>query len=157
MVRTTEDVESTINEYGDTVFKIALSHVKDYATAEDISQNVFIKYMLGKTMYNDENHKKAWLIRVTINDCKKHFRSFWNKNRAELSDVAVETNDLNEEVFCAVMSLPIKYRIGIHLYYYEELSIKEISKILKRKENTIMSDLHRARKILRKKLGDNYG
>lgn len=62
MVRTTEDIETTINEYGDTVFKIALSYVKDYAAAEDISQNVFIKYMSDKTMYKDENHKKAWLI-----------------------------------------------------------------------------------------------
>lgn len=160
MVRTKEELENVIEAYSDMVLKISLSYVRDYDTAEDITQNVFVKYMTEEKRFESEKHVKAWLLRVAINECKKHFRSYWNSRRSEFpsSEPAAgkQVGDYSE-VLEAVYRLPMKYRVCIHLYYYEELSIKEISSLLGRKENTVMSDLYRARQILKKVLEEDYG
>lgn len=160
MVRTNEELENVIETYGDMVLKLSLSYVRDYDTAEDITQNVFVKYMIEEKQFESGEHVKAWLLRVTINECKKHFRSYWNSRRGDFPSEGLVDGKMTEdyrEVLEAVYSLPMKYRACIHLYYYEELSIKEISSLLGRKENTIMSDLHRARKILKEVLEEDYG
>lgn len=155
-VRTQENITDTIEKYSDTLFKVALSYTKDKATAEDILQDVLIKYMTGPTEFHDEEHKKAWLLRVTINECKKFFRSIWNVRKIPLEDIYTFEEPERHAVFYAVMELPVKYRIIIHFYYYEELSVKEISKILKLNENTITSRLYRGRKILKEVLEVEY-
>ncbi len=155
-VRTQRNIIETIERYSDTIFKVALSYTKDKATAEDILQDVLIKYMTDNTEFHEEEHKKAWLLRVTINECKKFFRSIWNVRKIPLEDIYTFEKPERHAVFFAVMELPIKYRIVIHLFYYEEMSIKEISNILKMNENTIMSRLHRGRKILKEVLEVEY-
>lgn len=160
MVRTKEELENVIEAYSDMVLKISLSYVRDYDTAEDITQNVFVKYMTEEKRFESEKHVKAWLLRVAINECKKHFRSYWNSRRSEFPSsepAAGKQVEDYSEVLEAVYRLPMKYRVCIHLYYYEELSIKEISSLLGRKENTVMSDLYRARQILKKVLEEDYG
>ncbi len=154
-----------ITKYSDTVFKLAFVYVKNRSTAEDISQNVFIKYMeSADKCFESDEHLKAWLLRVTINECKKNFRSLWTRktdlySTDELSmlvNTPVQT-ECYEPLLEALMKLPKKYNLVIHLYYYEELSIKEISSMLHRKENTVMSDIHRARGLIKEYLEDrNY-
>ena len=61
--------------------------MKDKATAEDILQDVLIKYMTDATKFQGEEHKKAWLIRVTINECKRFFRSVWSARKIPLEDI----------------------------------------------------------------------
>jgi RNA polymerase sigma factor, sigma-70 family len=154
IVREKGDVESVIEQYTDTIFKIAYSYTKSREVAEDVMQNVFINYMTSDYTFNDNEHQKAWFIRVTINECKKYFRSLkyqWEKPSIEV----FEPNE-KHDMYYAVMGLPQKYKIVIHLYYYEQFSIKEISGILQKKENTIMSLLHRARQRLRKIMEEDY-
>lgn len=155
-VRTNNEIELTINRYSNSLFKVALSYTKDNATAEDVLQDVLIKYMTETIAFNGEEHKKAWLLRVTINECKKLFRSVWNTRKVPLEDIYTFEDPQKHEVFYAVMGLPVNYRIIIHLYYYEELSVKEISDILKLNENTITSRLYRGRKLLKKVLEVEY-
>lgn len=160
MVRTNEDLENVIEAYSDMLLKLSLSYVRDYDTAEDITQNVLVKYMTEDKAFESEEHVKAWLLRVAVNECKKHFRSYWYSRRSEFPSEEPGDEKHREdysEVLEAVYRLPIKYRECIHLYYYEELSVKEISSLLGKKENTIMSDLYRARKILKKVLEEHYG
>ncbi len=155
MVRTKEDIETVIELYGDSVFKLAFSIIKDYASAEDIAQNVFIKYMQEKKEFQDLEHQKAWLLRTAINECKMHLRYYWNSKRVEFpSGCEMADNDMADDnsLLDIVMSLPRKYREAIHLYYYEELSIKEIAAILKKKESTIKTNLRRGKQLLKKKL-----
>ena len=156
-IRSQENVVQTIKQYTNTVFKIAMAYTKDKATSDDILQDVFLKYMMDPTEFCDEEHKKAWLIRVTINECKKFYRSIWNARRIPLEDVyPFNDNTDKHSVFYAVMDLPTKYRTVIHLYYYEDLSVKEISDALNMKENTVMSLLYRARKLLKNVLEVEY-
>lgn len=155
-VRTQDEIIQTIEQYSNTIFKVALSYTKGKAVAEDVMQDVLIKYMTNSTVFKDEEHKKAWLIRVTINECKQFFRSIWNARRIPLEDIYEFNTPERDIAFYAVMDLPIKYRIVIHLYYYEEMSVKEISRALKLNENTIRSRLHRARKMLKDVLEVEY-
>lgn len=158
-MRTEAEMNQIICTYGDLIFKLALSYVKDYATAEDILQTVFLKYMLQEKVFEELQHEKAWLIRVTINECKMHYRLYWNSRRDPLLEsMQVENmqDDLGNDVTLAVMKLPVKYRVVVHLHYYEEYSVKEIAEILGKKENTVLSLLFRARKKLKKELENYY-
>lgn len=150
--RTDPDLSETILTFSDMLFRIALSFTKDSTASEDIIQDVFLHYMTDGTLFLDQEHKKAWLIRVTVNECKKYHRSVWNRKRIPLEDIYPFETEEKHEVFYLVMSLPAKYRILIHLYYYEGLSVKEISSLLQLKESTIQSRLFRARKKLRKEM-----
>lgn len=155
-VRTNQDIVETLNQYANSLFKVALSYTKDKATAEDILQDVMIKYITEPKEFNNEEHKKAWLLRVTINECKKLFRSIWNARKEPLEDIYTIEDPEKHEVFYAVMELPMNYRVLIHLFYYEGMSVKEISHILRLNENTVTSRLHRGRKLLRKVLEVEY-
>ncbi len=154
--RNQEDINYVIEKYSDTIYKVALSLTKDSEISKDILQDVLIKYMLDPTCFNGDEHKKAWLLRVTINECKKFFRTIWNKRRIPLEDIYCFNDREKHEVFYAIMDLPKKYRIIMHLYYYERLSVKDISNALNIKENTIMSLLYRGRKILKNILEVEY-
>lgn len=152
--RETHDIENIIEKFANIIFKIAYSYTNNKETSEDIMQNVFIKYMTSDYIFHDFEHKKAWIIRVTINECKKSFRRF-NYQLNRIINVTSESVE-KHNVYYAVMDLPQKYRVVIHLYYYEQLSIKEISEILQKKENTIISLLYRARQKLKKILEVDY-
>lgn len=156
-VRAQNEVEEIIEQYSNMIFKIAISYTKDKTTSEDILQDVLIKYMTAKIEFHDEEHTKAWLIRVTINECKQLFRSIWNIRRLPLEDIYSFEDPEKHEVFYAVMDLPTKYRVIVHLYYYEEMSVKEIGRVMKLNLNTITSRLHRGRQMLKKRLEEEYG
>lgn len=151
-----EDVRDIVERYSDMVYKIALSYTRDKTVAEDILQEVLIKYMTASHEFRDEEHKKAWIIRVTVNECNRYFRSAWNRKKLPLEDIYSFDDPEKHEVFYAVMELPMKYRIIIHLYYYEELSVKEIAKLMRMKENTVTSRLYRGRKLLKEILEVEY-
>ncbi|MFA9462712.1 MAG: sigma-70 family RNA polymerase sigma factor [Velocimicrobium sp.] len=155
-IRSEADTTAVIKQYSDTLFKIALSYTRCQATAEDILQETFLKYMQCQIEFETAEHKKAWLIRVVINESKKFFRLFWNSKRIPLEDIYSFEIQEHHEIFYAVMNLPKKYRVVIHLFYYEELSVKEISVLLNQKENTVLSWLHRARKMLKKNMEVEY-
>ena len=148
------DIRKLINAYGDTVYKIAFSYCKNRADAEDVYQEVFIKYFQHTELFESNTHEKAWLIRVTINCSKSFLRSSWYKRIIPFEDnqegfVYIEENN---DLLNAVLELPVKYREVIHLYYYEGYSTKEIASALTRRETTIRTQLQRGRDILRLKL-----
>jgi RNA polymerase sigma-70 factor (ECF subfamily) len=155
-VHTQEEVRDIVEQFSDMIYKIALSYTRDKTVAEDILQEVLIKYMTASLEFHDEEHKKAWMIRVTVNECNKYFRSAWNRKKVPLEDIYSFDDPEKHEVFYAVMELPMKYRFIIHLYYYEELSVKEIAKHMRMKENTVTSRLYRGRKLLKEILEVEY-
>ncbi len=153
-----DDINETLQRYSDMVYKLAFARTKNQSDAEDIFQEVFLKYISSGTSFESEEHKKAWLITVTINQSKKLFSSAWIRHRASLADAAeqaVPPLQLADEegVAAAVLKLPAAYRLVIHLFYYEDLSLKQISSILNKKEGTVKSQLNRARALLKKELG----
>lgn len=156
-IRDKLDIEVTAEQFSNTIFKIAFAYTKSKELSEDILQNVLIKYMTSTYEFNDEEHKKAWLIRVTINECKKYFRWLSYRIKNETAGLLNNTEAISHDLYDSVMDLPEKYRIVIHLFYYEELTVKEISAALQMKENTVLSLLHRGRKKLKKILEVDYG
>lgn len=143
-----------LQKYKNTVFRIAYSYCKNKSDAEDISQDVFLKFYTASPSFDNEAEEKAWLIRVTINKCKDLLKSSWHSKRCDKEEIT-ETYTMNEaqsELLEIVLSLPDKYKIVIHLYYYEQYTINEIAKITGKKPSTIQTQLQRGRKLIEKKL-----
>ena len=138
--------------YSDMIYRIAFARTQNKADAEDITQNVFLKYIDSNKRFNDEEHRKAWLLRVAVNCTNDFVKSAHYRNRAPIEDVpdAEVHIEENSEIYHAVQSLPEKYRLAVHLFYYEDMSVAEISALTKIKETTVKSQLSRARDMLRK-------
>lgn len=155
-LRTNDYINEVLCNYSDMVYKLALSQTKNRADADDVFQEVFLSFIKNTKPFQSEEHKKAWLIRVTINRCRKIFRSAWFRRTVSLKEPFSENLqfDMKEksDIYDAVLQLPRKYRTAIHLFYYEEMSIAQISKALSIPESTIKSHLYRARQILKHKL-----
>ncbi len=155
-MRSEAEVNHAVEKYADMIQHICFYHLKNRADAEDVFQNVFLKYMLHDTPFNDDEHEKAWLLRVTINSCKDYLNDFFRRNKIPLEaldEIEAEVPEEHREVLEAVLSLPVKYKDVIYLHYYEGYKTSEIGKILGKKENTVYSLLSRGRKMLKEKLG----
>ena len=145
-----------IEKYFDMVYHLALSQTKDKNHADDVVQEVFLRFVKTDKPFNDEEHAKAWLIRVTINCSKNVFNNSWFKKTEPLSeDIVFETKE-ESDVYYAVAELPVKYRTVIHLFYYEDLSVSQIAEYLKIKQSTVKSQLHRGRELLKSKLKEGF-
>jgi len=146
-----------VEKYFDTVYRLALSQTQDSHRADDVLQEVFVRYIKTDTEFESEEHIKAWLIRVTINCSKSSFTNSWNKKTVPLTEDLTFEIPEQEDLYFAVAKLPKKYRAVIHLFYYEDLSVKEIAQYLKTKETTVKSQLHRGREMLREILEGGAG
>ena len=153
--------EAAIDRYADMVYRLALSQMKNTTDADDLFQEVFVRLVSHIQDLESWEHVKAWLIRVTINCAKKHFAQYWNKNVDYMDEperMADESGgyDLPEEhpVRAAVQKLPPKYRLVIHLYYFEERTVAEIAQLTDQKETTVKSQMHRAREMLKELIGE---
>ncbi len=153
-------------KYKDTIYKLACTYCKDIGQAEDVFQEVFYKYMMHNPRFRDETHEKAWFIRTTINACKDVLKSKWVRTIVPLEDRDAPLEKRNtadneaeqyEALKDAVFSLPERYRLPIHLYYYEEYSVREIGQILHRKESAVQTQLSRGRAMIRRKLEEKEG
>lgn len=128
--------------------KLAFSYLKNMFDAQDIVQEVFIAYIKTAPAFESEEHERAWLLRVTINKCKNHLKH--QKFVSQGEPVHFEQPQTEHiEILSAVMSLPEKYRVPIHLYYYEDMSIAEIAELLHEKATTVGTRLARARTMLK--------
>ena len=154
-MRSEQEVNRAVEQYADTVRRICLVHLKNYADTEDIFQTVFVKYLLHTAPFASPEHEKAWIIRVTINACKDLLRSVFRRRTVPL-DEAAELPAPPEEhraVLQAVQTLPGAYRDVVYLHYYEGYTAPEIAKILGKNVNTIYTRLTRAKGLLRQVLG----
>jgi len=113
-----------------------------------MAQEVFIKFF-KQPIFNDEHHIKQWLIRVTINQCKNHKKSFWQRKTEPISEALQTFDSEQQHMLDELWKLPQNYRNVIYLHHYEGYTISEIAKILNRKENTVGSWLGRAKKKLK--------
>jgi len=148
-------IEESLKEFSDVVYRVARNLVKNEADAQDIYQEVFLrfmKYSINK-QYDSLDHARHWFIRVTIN-CHHTFiernmrREELEKSVYYMKDEPRNYSSLTE----AVQELDEKYRIVVHLFYYEDYRIKEIAAILEENENTIKTRLARAKGLLKSKI-----
>lgn len=160
-----EQVSEMINRNSDMVYRLAFSMVKSVQDAEDVHQEVFIRYIRTNPLFESREHERAWFIRVTTNLCKNLWKSAWRQKMVSM-DSLEETQDgnayvqqsLNEDeelLVETVKRLPFKYRMVVHLFYYEEMSLEEIATALKLKSSNVRTRLTRARKMLREWLKED--
>lgn len=155
-MRSEQEANRAIEQYSDIVRKICMLHLKSHSDTEDIFQTVFLKYVLYSGLFENSEHEKAWIIRVTINACKDYLKSFFRSRTVPLDEITELAKEMPEEhsgVLEAVLSLPKKYKDVIYLYFYEQYTAVEISGILGKNVNTIYTLLARAKDILKDKLG----
>jgi RNA polymerase sigma-70 factor, ECF subfamily len=153
---TDDQINNVLTRYSNMVYRLALSRTKNISDAEDITQEVFLRLVNKKPQFVSEEHRKAWLITVTVNCSKKLLTSAWFRRTSPLEgELPFEVKE-ESDVYYAVLGLPLKYRTIIHLFYYEDLSIKQISEVLIMKEPTVKSQLSRARQILKNKLKGEF-
>jgi len=156
-----KQIESVLQKYSKMVYRLAYVRTKNRADAEDLLQEVFLRFLKSNIQFNDDEHCKAWLIRTTINYSKNLLTSAWFRKTVFQEDGLENYANVAEkgksDIFYAVLELPAKYRVIVHLYYYEDLSVAEISTMLNRKESTVKTQLYRARELLKKKLKGDYG
>lgn len=151
--------QELFEKYQNNLYAVAFNVCRNAEDAEDVVQDTFIQYYSFRKQFDNEQHIRAWLIRVAINRAKNMNRTFWRKNKMSLEDymetLLFETPE-SGELFEAVMNLPEKYRIVIHLFYYEDYSVREIAGILKLSEGNVKVRLSRARSLLKDKLQEEW-
>ena len=160
-----EQVSEMINRNSDMVYRLAFSMVKSVQDAEDVHQEVFIRYIRTNPLFESREHERAWFIRVTTNLCKNLWKSAWRQKMVSMDSLeetqegnAYVQQSLNEEeelLVETVKRLPFKYRVVVHLFYYEEMSLEEIAKALNLKSSNVRTRLTRARKMLREGLKED--
>ena len=140
-----------LHDFKDTVYRVALNYLKNPHNAEDVSQEVFLRLYRSPNPPKGAEHTKAWLIRVTINECKRVFSSPWNKLVSIDECAALPSFDPPElaTIYRAVMALPHKYRVAVYLHYYEGYSTREIASMLGVSTSAVCSRLERARNKLK--------
>lgn len=147
-----------IEKYSPVVYRMAYSMVKNTQDAEDIHQEVFVKYLAKRPEFASEGHAKAWFLRVTINLAKNLWKTAWRQKVVSLGEADREEEEPQKEedkLIETVKRLPQKYRTVVHLFYYEEYSLEEIADILKAKPSTVRTRLTRARQKLRELLKED--
>lgn len=153
------NTETAAEKYRDRLFAAAFHICRNAADADDVVQETLLRYHKTDMEYENEEHLKAWLLRVAINQAKNVNRSFFRHRIVPLEDymetLTFDSRD-SENLFLEVMRLPEKYRIVIHLYYYEEYSVREISQILGITDSNTKIRLARGRAKLKEKLQEEW-
>lgn len=150
-------IAQLVEMYASMIYRIAYTRMQNVTDAEDITQEVLLKYLKAGKTFRDEEHRKMWLIRVTVNTIKSSLTSAWRRHTVALDDVTEPSYEASELPVLKekVEKLPERYRLPMYLYYYEELSVKEIAHVIKSTEGTVKSLLSRGRKMLRDELKED--
>lgn len=154
---TPAELEQVLEMYGNTVYRLAYASMRSTMDAEDICQDVFLRYFQKRPVFESEEHRRAWLLRVTVNRARTLFRSAWFRYRLPLDERVAFPEPEERNLDEALLRLNGKDREVLHLFYYEQLSVREIGVLLGRKESTVRTQLTRARRRLGEMLkGEAY-
>ncbi len=154
-----ETFTRAVEQYQDTVFRVALHALGGPQDADDAVQEVFLRLFRYGGDFESGEHLRRWLLRVTVNVCRDALKSPWRRRRVDLDSIEpVPVFDRPEDgaLYEAVMALPEKYRTALDLFYYEELSVKEIADLLHVSPSAVTTRLSRAREALRLQLGEEW-
>lgn len=152
-----ERLDRAVHNFLPHVVRAAYAYLKNRSDAEDVAQEVFLTLMEKPPRLRDGEHLKAWLLTVTANKCKNLLKSGWYQSRNELPETLPALPPAEGEVLEAVLELDEKYRLPLHLHYYEGYSIREIARILGLPAATVGTRLSRGRALLRRELEAEHG
>ena len=144
--------EAVIRRYSDMVYRLAFARTGNRSDAEDLYQEVFLRYLTKAPAFTSEEHRKAWLLRVAVNCANRFHAAPWRKRTEPLSEALSVPAPEGEDLWEELRRLPEKDRTVMHLYYYEDMTTEEIAQMLDRNPATVRSQLLRARAKLKKLL-----
>ena len=144
--------EAVIRRYSDMVYRLAFARTWNRSDAEDLYQEVFLRYLTKAPAFTSEDHRKAWLLRVAVNCANRFHTAPWRKRTEPLSEALSVPAPEGEDLWEELRRLPEKDRTVLHLYYYEDMTTEEIAQMLDRNPATVRSQLLRARAKLKKLL-----
>jgi len=155
----TSEITRLIEQYGDDILRTAMVILKSKELAEDVYQETFLRVCRSFSNYRRESSEKTWITSIAVNVCRDYMRSSWKKRVIVTEDFLTYSSDSDteeliekrnerKELLDAIMKLPDKYRQIIHLYYYQEMDVKDIAKVLKIPGGTVKSRLFKARNLL---------
>lgn len=150
---------NAVEQFQSMVYRTALHALGNPQDADDAVQEVFFRLFREKKPFEGQEHLRRWLLRVTVNYCRDVLKSPWRKRRASLEEVPeTPVFDRSEQacLYREVMALPEKYRTVLYLFYYEELTVREIGELLGLKQSAVTTRLSRARERLKEKLGEAW-
>lgn len=152
-----EYIKYVLDTYSKMIVRLAFTYTKSLCDAEDIAQDVFVSLIEKNKTFENSEHEKAWLIRVTVNKSKNFVKSSWVKKTVPIDEAMTKTSEeKSDDILEEVLKMPEKYRTVIHLFYYEGYPINEIAEILGKSTGTIGTWLSRGRKILRERLEGGF-
>lgn len=162
-LRSDEDIENTIRRYTNLLYRTSFFMLKNKADADDVVQDTFYRYMTTNISFNEEEHKKAWLLKVAQNRCRDLLRSHKIRAYIPYEEVeqslvykeGIEKKDIDDLI--KIANLNYKYKSVIMLYYYEDYSIDEIANILEISVNAVKKRLQRARDKVKVAYEKKYG
>lgn len=144
--------EAVIRRYSDMVYRLAFARTGNRSDAEDLYQEVFLRYLTKAPAFTSEDHRKAWLLRVAVNCANRFHTAPWRKRTEPLSEALSVPAPEGEDLWEELRRLPERDRTVLHLYYYEDMTTEEIAQMLDRNPATVRSQLLRARAKLKKLL-----
>ena len=144
------ELEEVMGRYQTMVFRLAYSYTRSRSDAQDLCQEVFLRYFCSRPPFASEEHRRAWLLRVTVNRCKTHLTSWWVRRTVHLDDRIPMPEPEPLALDEALRQLAEKDRLVIHLFYYEECSTREIARMMRTTEGAVRTRLTRARQRLGK-------
>lgn len=152
------ELPEIIDRYQHMVYGTALAKLNSPADADDVFQEVFLAYFQSRKVFRDEEHRKAWLLRTTVNHCRRITTGSWRRKTAPLEeDLPVQFREPEEnQVWAALMSLEDAYRLPLYLYYFQELSTEEVARALSLRPGTVRMRLSRGRDKLRELLKGDF-
>ena len=152
-----EKTSKVLEKYSAEIYRICYLYLRNKAEAEDAFQDVFLRFMQANKEFDSDEHEKAWICRVAINRCKDIVKSFRYRfvSLDSIPELKFE-NETDNTVLDTILGLPPKYKAVLYLHYYEGYKASHIAKILGSSENTVYSQLSRARSLLKERLGEDY-
>lgn len=142
------ELEQVMAQYGTMVFRLTYSYTRSRSDAEDLYQEVFLRYFRRRPAFESEEHRRSWILRVAVNRCKSHLTSAWIRRTVPLEDRIPMPEPEEQGLDEALRKLSEKDRLAIHLFYYEGCSVKEISSVTGWNEGAVRTRLTRARQRL---------
>lgn len=142
------ELEEVMDRYETMVFRLAYSYTRSRSDAQDICQEVFLRYFCSRPIFASEEHRRAWLLRVTVNRCKSHLSSWWVRRTVPLDDRIPMPEQEYLELDLALEQLNRQDRLVLHLFYYEDCTTRQMAKILHCTEGAVRTRLTRARQRL---------
>ena len=155
-VQTDNEPDDVVAQYGNMVYRLAYARLQNRHDADDIFQEVFLRYIRRAPQFSNREHEKAWFLRTTINCCKNHWASAWQRKTTGLSEVLeqpiVHDNEDAQLLADALAKLDGKYRVVLHLYYYEGMTAEQIARLQNIPAGTVRMQLSRGRTMLKELL-----